>query len=493
MTQWGFPIMRRHLSALLLFLSAMIAAPAAAQERGDVIIRHATVVDVANERLVPRRAIVVSGDKIVAIGDDAQIADAWRAPQTVDATGKFVIPALWDMHVHFGGGPELLAENQALLPLYVAHGITAVRDASGDIPQEVLAMRTAVADGTLFGPRIFTSGPKIEGINPVWRGTLESGTREDVDRNIAQLRTLQVDFVKITDSTLQPDLFLYAVHQARAAGFRTSGHIPMALTLRQAVDAGLSSVEHLDYAFTAGAAGGDRIVADFAAGRIDRATATARLHAAFDPETAMAMYRYLAERNIYVTPTLNGSRIIAYLDRDTHANDPYLAFIGPRLRATYQWRIDRAATATPEQVAQRHARIDQIGSILPMLQQAGVTIMAGTDAGFLNSFNYPGIGLHQELQIFVDNGLTPAQALSAATRAGPAWFGLSDLYGSIDTGKMADIVLLDANPLTDIAATRTINTVIMRGHVYDRAALDQMLDGVRRQVATWNAAATATE
>ena len=483
--------MMRRLSAFLLTLLALFATPALAQERGDVMIRHATLVDVAGDRTIADQAVVLRGERIVAVGDDTAIAAGWRAAQTVDASGKFVMPALWDMHVHFGGGPELVAENRALLPLYVAHGITAVRDASGDIPDEVLTMRREVAAGALFGPRIFTSGPKIEGLNPVWRGTLESGTRADIDRDMLRLRELNVDFVKITDSTLQPDLFLYALQAARGAGFRTSGHIPMALTLRQAVDAGLSSVEHLDYAYTAGARGGDQIVADFAAGRIDRAEATARLHAAFDPETAMATYRYLAERNVYVTPTLNGSRIIAYLDRDTHADDPYLAYIGPRLRATYQWRIDRAATATPQQIADRHTRIDRIGSILSMLQRAGVTIIAGTDAGFLSSFNYPGLGLHEELQVFVDNGLTPAQALSAATRAGPAWFGLSDQYGTIDTGKMADILLLDANPLANIAATRAINTVIMRGHVYDRAALDRMLSDVRDQVTVWNREAAA--
>ena len=481
----------RRLPTLFIGLIALITTPAMAQERGDVIIRHATLIDVAGERTIADQAVVLRGERIAAVGDDTAISAAWHARETVDASGKFVMPALWDMHVHFGGGPELVAENRALLPLYVAHGITAVRDASGDIPDEVLTMRREVAAGALFGPRIFTSGPKIEGLNPVWRGTLESGSRTDIDRDMVRLRELGVDFVKITDSTLQPDLFLYALQASRAAGFRTSGHIPMALTLRQAVDAGLSSVEHLDYAYTAGARGGDQIVADFAAGRIDRAEATTRLHAAFDPETAMAMYRYLAERNVYVTPTLNGSRIIAYLDRDSHANDPYLAYIGPRLRATYQWRIDRAATATPQQIADRHARIDRIGSILPMLQRAGVTIIAGTDAGFLNSFNYPGLGLHQELQVFVDNGLTPAQALSAATRAGPAWFGLSDQYGTIDTGKMADILLLDANPLTNIAATRAINTVIMQGRVYNRAALDRMLSGVRDQVTTWNGEAAA--
>jgi imidazolonepropionase-like amidohydrolase len=120
-----------------------------------------------------------------------------------------------------------------------------------------------------------------------------------------------------------------------------------------------------------------------------------------------------------------------------------------------------------------------------------VRIMAGTDAGFLNSYNYPGIGLHNELSLYVREGLTPPQALTAATRAGPAWFGKLDRYGAVETGKAADLVLLERNPLEDIEATRSINTVILRGQVHDRAALDAMLDAARTKVAAWNKEAAA--
>ncbi len=305
-----------------------------------------------------------------------------------------------DMHVHFGGAVDLIEENQALLPLYVAHGITTIRDVSGDLPEQVLAWRSEIASGALFGPTLLSSGPKIEGIKPVWKGTLETGSTADVDAALARLKALDVDFVKITDSTLKPDLFLYAVSKARAAGLRTSGHIPMAITGARQSTPGF------------------------------------------------------ARKGIAVTPTLNGSRILAWLDLDTHEKDEYLAYIGPKLRKTYEWRVPRAAQADAAAIAQRHAHFDRAASVLTMLQQAGVTIMAGTDAGFLNSFNYPGIGLHDELALYVANGLTPQQALSSATRAGPAWFGKLDRYGAIGKNKAADMVLLDRNPLQDIEATR---------------------------------------
>jgi Predicted unsaturated glucuronyl hydrolase involved in regulation of bacterial surface properties, and related proteins len=462
---------------------ALTSFPAAAQTAADILIRHVTVVDVEHGRTIPDQAVVTSANDIVAVGSDAAIAKSWKAAKTLDARGRYLIPGLWDMHVHFGGGVDLIDENRALLPLYVAHGITTVRDASGDLPTQVLEWRGEIARGALFGPTLLSSGPKIEGLKPIWKGTIETGSEADVDAALQQLQSLKVDFVKITDSTLEPELFLYAVRKARAAGLRTSGHIPMALTVRQAVDAGLSSIEHLDYAFDAGAKDEAAIAAGFAAGKIDRAEASRRLDAGFDRATAMAMYRYLAAKKVFVTPTLNGSRIIAWLDRDKHDDDEYLQYIGPKLRKTYEWRVQRAAQADAAAVNFRHAHFDHMAAVMPMLQEAGVTIMAGTDAGFLNSFNYPGIGLHDELALYVEKGLTPAQALAAATRAGPAWFDKLDRYGSLAKGKAADLVVLERNPLEDIRATRSIDAVVLRGKLYDRAALDQMLVETRQKVA----------
>lgn len=476
-------------SILPLALAVCLSTPAiAAPKTADTVVRHVTTIDVEHGRALRDQAVVWRGDTIVATGADARIAKDWRAKASIDGRGPYLIPGLWDMHVHFGGGPDLIAENKALLPLYIAHGITTIRDCSGDLPNEVLAWRGEIARGRLFGPRLLTSGAKIEGIAPVWKGTIEVGTRADVDAAIVRLKQRdKVDFVKITDSTLKPDLFLYALGQAKTVGLRTSGHIPMALTVRQAVDAGISSIEHIDYAYKAGVKDEAAIAADFAAGKIDRTEANRRINDGFDKATAMAAYRNFAARGVFVTPTLNGSRIITYLDRDTHADDPYLAYIGPKLRKTYDWRIQRAAKDDAAGIAARHEHYERMAAILPMLQAAGVTIIAGTDAGFLNSFNYPGIGLHDELTLFVDKGLTPAQALSSATRAGPAWFGQLPRYGSIANGKAADLVLLDRNPLTDINATRAIRTVVLRGKVYDRAALDAMLAKTKAQVAAWNA------
>jgi imidazolonepropionase-like amidohydrolase len=440
----------------------------------DLLIHSATIVDVRDGSLQRDRTIIIRGREIVEVtsGDPGR---PWLAARTVDAGGRYVIPGLWDMHVHFGGGPELAAENQALLPLYVAHGVTAVRDAAGDLSGDVLAWRKAVAENTLTGPTIFTSGPKLEGYRPSWKGTLEVGTPAEVDAALDRLQAMRVDFVKITDNTLTPETYLYAVREASRRGLRVSAHVPMALTIEQVTSAGLTSIEHLDYLVKAGSAEEAQVAADFAAGRLNYAEASQKLSAGFDRERAMLAYRELATRGTFVTPTLNGSRIIAYLDRDNHSRDPFLAYIGPGLQATYAWRVERAAKDDAEAVERRHRRYEQLETVLPMLQAAGVSILAGTDAGYLNSYNYPGLGLHEELALFVRCGLTPLQALRSATLAGPRFFGLERRYGSIEPGREADMVLLAQDPLDDIRATRAIEGVVLHGRYFDRAALDDLL------------------
>ena len=464
--------MRRVLAALAALLAA---SSAQAKESADLLIRHAKVVDVAQGRILPGQAVAVRGDTIVAVGPDRALAQRFEGKRTVDAAGKFVMPGLWDMHVHFGGGPELIGENKALLPLYVAYGVTAVRDCAADISGSVLEWRAAVAKGQLLGPTIFTSGPKLEGYKPIWKGTLEVGTPDEVNAALDKLQAMKVDFVKITDNTLKPDTFLYAVKEAKRRGLRTSAHTPYALTIDQAVDDGLSSIEHIDYLIKAGSPREAEIGAAYAAGKLTYGAASDAFVDSFDATYARKAYRRLAAKGVYVTPTLNMGRILAFLDREDHSRDEGLAYIGPGLRKTYDWRIERAAKATPEQVAARHKEHELSMKVLPMLQAAGIPILAGTDAGYLNSYNYPGEGLHDELELYVKAGLTPQQALASSILTGPKFLGHADRYGAVGRGKTADLLVLDANPLRSVAATRKISAVILHGRLLDRAALDKLL------------------
>ncbi|HEY2752328.1 amidohydrolase family protein [Phenylobacterium sp.] len=481
--------MRHPVLAGLASAAIGLASSAQAAQPVDLLIRHANVIDVRNGAMANDQLVAVRGGEIVGVAPDRNSA-GYAASQTIDATGKFVIPGLWDMHVHFGGGEDLIQENRDLLPLYVANGITSVRDCAGDLADQVLAWRGQVARGELMGPTIYTSGPKLEGYKPIWKGTLEVGTKAEVDAALDKLQREKVDFVKITDNTIRPDIFLYAVREATRRGLKTSAHIPSAITVEQAVDAGLTSVEHMGYALKAGSSEEAQIASAFAAGRLTAEEATARAVATFDPATAKAAFRKMAAHGTFITPTLNGSKATTYLDQDDHKHDAYLAYIGPGLKKTYEWRIERAAKDDAKAIAARHERYAKSADLLPLLRDSGVTIIAGTDAGFLNSFNYPGIGLHDEMAIFVAHGLTPLQTLQAATLSGPKFFGSSDRYGAIEAGRVADILILDHNPLQDIAATRAIRGVVLRGRYFDRAALDQMMSSARSKVASAGAPAS---
>ncbi|HEY1131823.1 MAG TPA: amidohydrolase family protein [Roseateles sp.] len=473
--------MKRLFMAVIAAWAGGIAAASAIP--ADLILRDATVVDVAAGRLVTGQAVVTRGERILAVVDAKQL-NRYKAKQTVSLQGRYLIPGLWDSHIHFGGGEALIEENRHLLPLYLAHGITTVRDCAGDLSDTVLQWRDEIAAKTLLGPTIFASGAKLEGYKPLWKGTQEVGTPAEVGQALDKLRKDRADFVKITENTMRAEIYLDALRQAKARGLPSSAHLHGAVTLDQAAEAGLGTLEHLNYLLRAATPKEAELTSQVAAGTLTARSAAEQSLATFDEATARAAFKRLASHGTAVVPTLSVIRITAYLDQDDHANDDYLKYIGPKLRQTYDWRVKRAALDGPDAIAYRHASYEKTARLLPLLAEAGVEIVAGTDAGFLNSFDYPGQALHDEMAVYVRSGLTPAQALRSAVVAGPRFLGKLDDYGALAEGKTADIVVLKANPLQDIAATRQIDAVVTRGRLLDRQHLDAMLAGVRDWVAT---------
>lgn len=440
----------------------------------DLVIRNATIVGTYSGELLENRSIAIAGDSIVAIGDAAKTS-SWTASRVIDAGAKFVIPGLWDMHVHFGGGDSLIAENKNLLPLFLSNGVTTVRDCSADISPSVFEWRAQIARGELLGPTIFSSGPKIEGVNSIWPGDQEVATPAELEKALDSLERVGADFVKITDNALSPELFEVALRSAHRRGFKVSGHIPFSLRAVDLSEMGLSTVEHMAYLVKAGSPEEAAIIARVASGEMELALANRELYETFDPDHALAVYKELHANNTAVVPTLIGSRIIAFLDEEDHQRDPELQYLGKGLIATYGWRVERANKDTPDQIAERKRRYRKLTSLITILKASKMQILAGTDAGFLNSYIYPGFALHEELQILVDGGLSPLEALQTSVVNGPEFFGLSDRYGSVEVGKKADLLILNTNPLQDIGATRDIFGLVRMGKVYPRADLDDML------------------
>ncbi|WP_339816167.1 amidohydrolase family protein [uncultured Imperialibacter sp.] len=438
-----------------------------------IVILNAHVVDVMSGNVEREKAILIDSGRIVSIGDGSELSALVGRKDVFDAGGRYVIPGLWDMHVHIEG-EDLVEDNRALLPLYVAYGITTVRDCASDLGELVLAWRDSINNDQLFGPQIFTAGRKLEGINSIWKGDLEIANKEELQQMLDKLDAYNVDFVKITENTLPGDLFLTSVKEAKKRGYKVTGHVPYDLSVEELAAAGFSAIEHVSYMLRLGS--DDRAIVDsIKSGKLERSEAGHVYNSSFNQDSAFAGYKMLAMQGVAVTPTLIGGKQLAYLDENDHQNDDYLKYLTTRFTSKYQWRIDRMAGETSEQKQARKDRYQLIAEQLPYLHKAGVTILAGSDAAALNTFVYPAQSLHEELVLFQEAGLEPLAILQTATVNGAKFFNEQDNLGSIAPGMQADLVILNSNPLEDISATQDIFAVVNDGEYLSREKLDELL------------------
>ncbi|RZK53103.1 MAG: amidohydrolase, partial [Hymenobacter sp.] len=379
----------------------------------DLVIDHVTVLDVETGRLRPDQTVAVAQGKIVRLG--ATGATPLAARQHLDGRGRYLLPGLWDMHVHFRGGDSLAAANKKHLTLYLAHGITTVRDAGGDLTPRIFQWRREEAAGTLAGPTLFTSGPKIDGPGATWPGSLEVETPAQISRALDSLQKLRVDYVKIYDSKISGPAYLSTISQAEARGLKTTGHMPYSVKLSEAIDRGLDGTEHLYYLFKACSGKEDSLTALVQAsqGTAHPLGLFAMLPAVYDtysPAAAARIMAQMAAHHTVAVPTLSIGRTLAALPDTDHGHDSLLAYIDPAIRRTYARRL-AGARQQPASARAFTSKLEaKFQQLVPQLQAAGVTVLAGSDSGAFNSYVYPGASLHDELLQLVRAGLTPAQA-----------------------------------------------------------------------------------
>ena len=450
----------------------------------DVVINHVTLVDVRTGHLTHNQVVAISKGKIVEVQQADK--DSYAAKQYVNGNGRYLIPGLWDMHVHFRGGDTLAAANKKSLSLYLAYGITTVRDAGGDLTPQIFEWRKELETGRLAGPRIFTSGPKIDGPGAAWPGSLEVETPAQVRHAIETLQGMHVDFVKLYDSKISGPAYLEAIRQARRHGLKTTGHMPYTVTLAESIRAGLNGTEHLYYVFKACSGKEDSLTALVRASQgtakpLGLFAVLPALYNTYDPATAARIFALMAKRHVAVVPTLAIGKTLTELPEVNHSRDSLLAYIDPRIQATYQRRLRGAEQLPAEDRAFRRQLEIRFLSLVAPMHAAGVLIMAGSDSGPFNSFVYPGASLHEELQLLVQAGLTPLEALQTATLNGAQFMGVADHTAAIAPGMDADLVLLTANPLDNIANVRKIEAVISRGKAYPASTLANLLRAVRNK------------
>lgn len=463
----------KYLFCLYLFFTCL---PGANSQSQQLLFYNVNLVNV-NNGTVANGALLIEGNKITASGNYAQLSKNIPKNSQIDGKGKYLMPGLWDMHIHLEGA-ELIEDNEALLPVFLAYGITTVRDCASDLGLQVLAWRNEIAQDKLIGPTIFTAGLKLEGKNSIWKGDLEIENETELRQSLDKLDSLHVDFIKITENTLPGDLFLKSVKAARARGYRVSGHVPIDLTIQDLTDAGFTSIEHAGYLLRLGSDEG-QIKNDLLADKITKAEANAKYTAGFDQQRALEGYKNLAKAGVYVCPTLIGGRQLAYLHDVDHSKDEFRQYLTEKFMSNYQWRIQRMGNETPAQQQARKQSYQFLKSQLPLFQQSGIKLIAGSDAAALNTLVYPAESLIAELEIWEEAGLTPLQILQATILNGAAYFGVLDKTSGLEAGKSADLVLLDENPLKSIKAVRKVNAVVAQGKYFDRAALDGLLKTAR--------------
>ncbi|HBX67115.1 MAG: amidohydrolase [Balneola sp.] len=459
-----------------LFLSLILFFSACSNSANpdQYLITGVNVIDIETGNISENQSILINKNEIADIFEDgAKSPDVF---ETIAMEGKYVIPGLWDMHIHLRGGQELVPSNRSLLPMYLASGVTSVRDAGGDLTPSIFDWQSQIEAGSLEGPDIYTSGPKIDGPDPTWEGSIEVVNSEEISAALDSLESIGVDYVKIYESTLSGEAYLEIIRQAEERGLTVTGHMPMSIFIDDAISEGLDGIEHLYYVLKGTSDRELEITSDVYNGRLGFWSAVAELKESYNEDTARVFYQRLVEEEVYVIPTLHIDNILSFLHEVDHTDDEYLKYIPEDIQETYQRRVRSAQRRDAEAIQFEKELNDLFKKITGDMQAAGIKILAGSDAGAYNSYVYPGISLHKELQEFVSSGLTPLEALQASSLNGSLFFGDYDQTGSINIGKQADLLILNANPLSDIKNTEQIYSVVSNGKHYDKGELEKILE-----------------
>ncbi|MFP5263446.1 MAG: amidohydrolase family protein [Blastocatellia bacterium] len=426
--------MRRTLALLLIAMlpvSVVALTKPIAQSR-PLAFTHVNIIDVIGAKSKSDMTLIVVGDRIAAIGKSVKV----RLPKysrVINAAGKYLIPGLWDMHVHLG---DKDFDKNFYLRLFIANGITGVRIMEG--APEYRSWREEAESGILLAPRMVIASQVI-GFSDL-SNVSEAQAREEVRK----AKQAGADFIKVHDDISRASYFAL-VNEAKLLSLPVEGHVPGSVTAEEASEAGQKSIEHL----------------------------TGLAVAEADPTVAEKWLAIFKKNQTWHCPTLIMRHNYASLNGSNIARDPRLRYVKPSWKERWLRMTEEAGTWPAGEGAKRNETIRKEDALVSKMQKAGVGILAGTDDG--NPYVYPGFSLHDELSLLTQAGLTPMEALRAATYNPAKFLGLLSLLGTVERGKLADLVLLDANPLENISNTKKIAGVIMNGQYLGRESLDKIL------------------
>ncbi|HUA15244.1 MAG TPA: amidohydrolase family protein [Verrucomicrobiae bacterium] len=429
-------------------------------------IRHVTVIDVATGAESPNQTVTIQGHRIIAVAPSRDADDAM--PGSVDARGSFLIPGLWDMHVHVHDKDEL--------PLYVGNGVTGIRIMSGD--RDTAALRAQLAAESP-SPEISLASAIVDGSPPVWPGSIVVKKAADARRTVDSIKAGGADFIKVY-SRIPRDAYFALADEARKQHIPFEGHVPDVITAQEASAAGQRSMEHLLGIGFACSANQQSLMDDLNRARFfrERMAIEAQAFRSLDQKKCAALFAEFRSNDTWQVPTLTVLRLWGRLDDSRFLSDSRLAYVDRRFRdrwddrtsfQRHQWNFAQF------ELARGLFTMDE--RLVGAMFHAGVPMMAGTDA--MNPYCFPGFSLHDELALLVESGVTPLAALQMATINPAKFMGKTADFGTIAPGKIANLLLLGADPLADIRNTTQIQAVWLEGKYFDKAALTEMLEKVK--------------
>jgi imidazolonepropionase-like amidohydrolase len=469
--------MRAKICLSLVAFVQMCAISLAQEKPATVIspssatyITHVTVIDTETGRDMQDRTVIILGDRISEIRDSKRIKPTAGA-KVVDGRGKYLIPGLWDMHVH-----AVFAERlDSMFPTFVANGVLGIRDMGTSMPlADIDRLRHETANGSRLGPRIVAAGPLLDGRpKPLHPNFLAITTPEEGRDAVRRLKIGGADLIKVY-SELSRDSFLAIADEANKQNIPFAGHVPFSVSALEASDAGQKSMEHLWGIYLSCSSREEELRSKMLKGGVNLSgSERIRLEmdeaaASYDERKAANVLAHLAKNGTWMVPTFSAvvpdSEIF-----DVHVTtDPRLKYIPPAI----QKRWTEAASAG---AAIKSTSFERKLQVVGALHRAGVPFLAGTDTAWIQPYTYAGFSLHDELALLVRAGLTPMESLQTATINPARFLGLEKDLGTIEKGRLANLVLLDADPLTDIHNTTKISEVFLSGKEFARPALDQML------------------
>lgn len=473
---------------IFLFLANNCTNPATSHSNPPLLLQNVHTID-AKSGLKENQSILIQDNRIVEVGNSSSIKPP-KGSKIIDGNGKFLIPGLWDAHVHLTYEKEL---SPTMLQLFLVNGITSVRETGGQLDL-VLAEKEKAQKDPKNLPRVMIAGPLLDGVPTVYDGSspgrpplgVGAGSVEEAESLVEQFAKADVDLIKAYEM-LTPEAFKAVVAKAKEEDLVVTGHVPLSMDVVEASDAGMRSMEHMRNLEMACSSDWEALLktrqdmlfegADEAGGALRSNIHSAqRTHAIGNQDAVRRaeVLQHLADNETWQCATLSiltGASLRPFAQQEWQ---DYFKYLPESMEKRWRSQLEQYLQ-TP--VDSNRVTYTSWGlEMISHLKAAGVDIMAGTDTPIF--FLTPGYSLHDELALLVKGGLTPLEAIEAATSKPAEYFNMENELGLIEEGMFADLVLLDANPLEDIRNTQQIHAVIRDGKLHDQAALEKLLEAL---------------